>query len=226
LFFVTLRFVALLGRCWPIGKLNGQNRSSRQGILILTGNSTGNSSMRDRILEGAERCFERQGIQKTTLSHIAQEAGVSRVSVYRQFPDREALIYQTNLHILKQRWRRIADHAAHISDPVEWLLEVLLLNQRHFEQDSIEHHYWEDTIVRETMDIALSKEGLECIAIHLRNLMARSNSKVSCNMSIDELAEWLHWQTFIIFNYRGRYRKSEELWRDYLAPLVHGGIFS
>jgi AcrR family transcriptional regulator len=181
--------------------------------------------MHDRILKGAERCFERHGIVKTTLSDIAKEAGVSRVSVYRQFPDRESLLHETNLHILKQRWQGIADQIAHISDPAEWLMEALLLNVRQFEGDNIDRHYWEDTILREVMAIALSPEGRECVAIHLRHLLAGDNSKIACNMSTDDLAEWLHWQVFMVFNYRDQHRKSESRWREYFTPLVHGGIF-
>lgn len=183
-------------------------------------------SMHDRILEGAERCFERHGIVKTTLSDIAEEAGVSRVSVYRQFPDRETLVSETNLHILKQRWQGIADQIAHISDPAEWLMEALLQNVRQHDRDNTDRHYWEDTVLKEIMVTALSERGLECVAVHLRKLLAGHNSKLACNMSIDDMSEWLHWQSFVIFNYRGQRSKSENRWREYFTPLVHGGIFS
>lgn len=38
-----------------------------------------------RIVEGARRCFERYGIQKTTIEDIAKAAGVSRPTVYKFF---------------------------------------------------------------------------------------------------------------------------------------------
>ena len=41
---------------------------------------------RVRIVDGALRCIERQGIAKTTLDDIAREAGYSRATVYRVFP--------------------------------------------------------------------------------------------------------------------------------------------
>lgn len=44
------------------------------------------SSTRVRIVDGALRCLGRQGVQRTTLDQIAQEAGVSRATVYRTFP--------------------------------------------------------------------------------------------------------------------------------------------
>lgn len=38
-----------------------------------------------RIVDGARRCFERYGIQKTTIEDIAKAAGVSRPTVYKFF---------------------------------------------------------------------------------------------------------------------------------------------
>ena len=38
---------------------------------------------RELLLDATERCFERYGIAKTTIDDIADEAGVSRGTVYR-----------------------------------------------------------------------------------------------------------------------------------------------
>lgn len=38
-----------------------------------------------KIVEGARRCFERYGIEKTTIEDIARSAGVSRPTVYKFF---------------------------------------------------------------------------------------------------------------------------------------------
>ncbi|MFN8036420.1 MAG: TetR/AcrR family transcriptional regulator [Acidimicrobiia bacterium] len=45
----------------------------------------------ERMLEAAQLCFSRFGFQKTSMEDIAREAGVSRGSIYRHFPDKEAL---------------------------------------------------------------------------------------------------------------------------------------
>jgi AcrR family transcriptional regulator len=44
------------------------------------------SSQRVRIVDAALRCLARQGTAKTTVDDIAREAGVSRATVYRNFP--------------------------------------------------------------------------------------------------------------------------------------------
>ncbi|MCZ7526309.1 MAG: TetR/AcrR family transcriptional regulator [Acidimicrobiia bacterium] len=50
-----------------------------------------NGSTADRILEAARRCFSQFGFHKTAMEDIAREAGISRGSIYRHFPDKEAL---------------------------------------------------------------------------------------------------------------------------------------
>jgi len=41
-------------------------------------------------MDAAEACFDKYGIAKTTMDDIAKEAGVSRPTLYRWFPTREA----------------------------------------------------------------------------------------------------------------------------------------
>ena len=44
------------------------------------------SSTRVRIVDGALRCLARQGVAKSTVDDISREAGLSRATVYRTFP--------------------------------------------------------------------------------------------------------------------------------------------
>ena len=46
---------------------------------------------RDSILDAAEILFERQGVSRTTLQHIATAAGVTRGAIYWHFADKSAL---------------------------------------------------------------------------------------------------------------------------------------
>lgn len=45
-----------------------------------------------RILDAAERCMHRYGPRRVSMNDVAAEAGVSRGSVYRYYPEREALV--------------------------------------------------------------------------------------------------------------------------------------
>lgn len=60
-------------------------------------------SPRTAVCEAAVRCFERYGPQRTSMADIAEEAGISRKTLYRIFDDRPALIE----YILQQRMRAL-----------------------------------------------------------------------------------------------------------------------
>jgi AcrR family transcriptional regulator len=46
----------------------------------------------ERILDAAARCIRRWGIRRVSMNDVAREAGLSRGSVYRYFPERDALV--------------------------------------------------------------------------------------------------------------------------------------
>ncbi|MGK2318317.1 TetR/AcrR family transcriptional regulator [Gordonia rhizosphera] len=46
----------------------------------------------DQVLDAARRCLLRNGGRKVTLAEVAREAGVSRPTVYRRFPDMAQII--------------------------------------------------------------------------------------------------------------------------------------
>jgi TetR/AcrR family acrAB operon transcriptional repressor len=49
------------------------------------------AATRDSILDAAEKLFVQQGVSRTTLQHIASEAGVTRGAIYWHFDDKSAL---------------------------------------------------------------------------------------------------------------------------------------
>jgi AcrR family transcriptional regulator len=54
--------------------------------------STASKSVRDRLIDAAEVCLRAKGIRSTTVSEVAEVAGVSRGWLYRHFPDKVTLL--------------------------------------------------------------------------------------------------------------------------------------
>jgi AcrR family transcriptional regulator len=54
--------------------------------------STATNTVRDRLIDAAEMCMRAKGIRATTVSEVAEVAGVSRGWLYRHFPDKTALL--------------------------------------------------------------------------------------------------------------------------------------
>src|SRR5437588_3389699 len=46
----------------------------------------------ERILDAAEQCLRHLGLRRLSMGDVASQAGLSRGSVYRYFPDRPALV--------------------------------------------------------------------------------------------------------------------------------------
>ena len=61
----------------------------------MSGKSPTISAPRDtanRIIAAAYRCFEQYGIRKTTIEDIANEASLSRPTVYKHFPSKDDIV--------------------------------------------------------------------------------------------------------------------------------------
>ena len=53
---------------------------------------TATKNVRDRLIDAAEVCLRAKGIRSTTVSEVAEVAGVSRGWLYRHFPDKVSLL--------------------------------------------------------------------------------------------------------------------------------------
>ncbi|MFR9726011.1 TetR/AcrR family transcriptional regulator [Streptomyces sp. MS19] len=57
---------------------------------------------RRQILEGAARCFARDGFHATSMQDILRETGLSAGAVYRYFPGKDAMIVDLAHHVLRE----------------------------------------------------------------------------------------------------------------------------
>lgn len=70
-----------------------------------------------RILDAAGRCFARSGVGAVSISQVASEAGCSRPTVYRYFPDRHALRTAFVDREAARLSREVARSVATVTDP-------------------------------------------------------------------------------------------------------------
>ena len=82
---------------------------------------------RGRLLEATARCIARRGIPATSLAAIAAEAGVSRQTVYRYFPGRDAIVLRAVRAAAEGLRGQIGSRIAALRDPAEMLVETLVL---------------------------------------------------------------------------------------------------
>ncbi|KWX19876.1 MULTISPECIES: TetR/AcrR family transcriptional regulator [Mycolicibacterium] len=61
-------------------------------------------SVRDRLIDAAEVCLRTKGIRATTVSEVAEAAGVSRGWLYRHFPDKVTLLGAAIVRLNEAYW--------------------------------------------------------------------------------------------------------------------------
>lgn len=61
-------------------------------------------SVRDRLIDAAEVCLRAKGIRATTVSEVAEAAGVSRGWLYRHFPDKVTLLGAAIVRLNEAYW--------------------------------------------------------------------------------------------------------------------------
>ena len=83
-------------------------------------------SAREHYLSAAEACYARFGLAKTTVEDVAQAAGVSRATVYREFRNRDELL----LAVVEREAGRVAVeaelHLRRFDDVGSWIVEGML----------------------------------------------------------------------------------------------------
>jgi AcrR family transcriptional regulator len=89
---------------------------------------------RHRIVEAAVHLHGTVGPAATTIAGIAEQAGVTRLTVYRHFPDEETLFAACSAHWLSQQVQPDPDSWARIADPAERLRVGLADLYRYYRQ--------------------------------------------------------------------------------------------
>jgi AcrR family transcriptional regulator len=69
-----------------------------------TQSSTASRPVRERLMDAAEQCLRTKGIRATTVSEVAELAGVSRGWLYRHFPDKAALLGAAIVRLNNAYW--------------------------------------------------------------------------------------------------------------------------
>lgn len=84
---------------------------------------------RDRVLDAAERCLRRDGIRRTTVAAVAEEAGISRAWLYRQFPDKASLLGAALVRMDEAFWEQAHKRVAAADGLAAQVAEAVALSR-------------------------------------------------------------------------------------------------
>lgn len=104
-------------------------------VPVRPGQSIDPAATRRRILRTAERVFYRRGITTVGVSDIAEAAGASKASIYRNFGSKEGLIEATLSYRSERVHRWLAEDTAHLAVGAERVLGVFDLLLAWYHED-------------------------------------------------------------------------------------------
>lgn len=191
------------------------------------GDADENVSNAGRILEAAEVCFARFGFQKTSMEDIAREAGLSRRSVYRHFPDKSALFNEVVASRSRVYIEEIMRQTARLEGLSAQIEEVARLTIHYVREDPISAAMRladPDWLAR-----AVTTEGRQVLGMAMHAIVplieaARDRGEVRADLNVLRAAEWITRMVFslcatpsVTFDIEDS-EQSAEFIREFLLP--------
>jgi AcrR family transcriptional regulator len=102
---------------------------------VRSGEAIDPAATRKRILEISERVFYERGIAAVGVGDIAELAGASKASIYKNFGSKEGLVEATLTYRSERVHRWLSEDTAHLAPGRDRLLGVFDLLMRWYAQD-------------------------------------------------------------------------------------------
>ena len=157
--------------------------------------SAATKNVRDRLIDAAEVCLRAKGIRSTTVSEVAEAAGVSRGWLYRHFPDKVSLLGAAIVRLNNAYWSEA--HA--MLEAVEGLDRQIAAGIRHGRSA-----YDDPGALLMKLRIEEPEEFAACAGAGVQGLVpdlaefwsrylvaARDNGEIHPGTDIVEASEWL-----------------------------------
>ncbi|PAL22033.1 hypothetical protein CD928_07775 [Sphingopyxis sp. GW247-27LB] len=156
------------------------------------GTRTDEESTQERILRAAYDCFEQYGIAKTTIENIASRAKVSRPTVYKYYPSKDAILDEISVREtwkvnseVRRRLVRSDDFADFLADTL--LLVVRLANENIYIRRMVESIEFQQAVISPSS--LMQQLQRTWWANLFEQAMARG--EIATDLTIDEIIYWL-----------------------------------
>jgi AcrR family transcriptional regulator len=143
--------------------------------------------VRNRILEAAVECLSAVGFDGTTLSAVAERAGVSRPTVYRHFGSRERLVSEALLQLSGRIVERVWESVKGATSAAELVVETTLRARYEFRtQPALSPIAFPE---RATFELARASLSAESLAMTRKFLAPVLDFEPDLADDLDEIAE-------------------------------------
>ena len=176
----------------------------------------------DRILEAAGRVFVRDGIRGARMGKIAEAAGCARSTLYRYFPNKEALLHAYMVQVAKGFGEVLNDRLRGLRSLGDRLVEAVAVSVELIqERDEVAPFFSEEGLgltAQLTSNAAVMREQLTH-QIESESSSRRIQGRLRDDVSAAEAAEWVTRAIFSFSVLPVEARSADEL-RKYLRKMI------
>jgi AcrR family transcriptional regulator len=176
----------------------------------------------DRILEAAGRVFVRDGIRGARMGKIAEAAGCARATLYRYFPNKEALLHAYMVQVAKGFGEVLNDRLRGLRSLGDRLVEAVAVSVELIqEREDVAPFFSEEGLgltAQLTSNAAVMREQLTR-QIESESSSSRIQGKLRDDVSPAEAAEWVTRAIFSFSVLPVEARSADEL-RKYLRKMI------
>ena len=185
-------------------------------------------SARDRLLDAAERCLEGGGVVGTTMEDIGRTAGVSRATVYRYFPSREAVMSGVIIRAAERYLDRISPRIAAHADLGSALVDFVEYTVEAARREEIIGLLFgsDEELAGVGLAAGTSTSLFEIVTEFLRPIFTRHWSCVEPGVSVDDAAEWVVRTILSLLTVRGPRERSRDGLRAFLSRFLLPAILA
>ncbi len=182
----------------------------------------------ERLLQATFACVARYGIAKTTIEDVAREAGISRATVYRQFPGgKDQLISETIRWETARFFAELAEAIDHAPDFETTLEEAIV-----FARAALAQHAVFQKVLETEPDLLLPRMSVDdslvraMVATFLKTHLAPEAERLADGVTVDQVADHVSRLLLSFFNAEGSWDLTD---RDQVNRLVRtqllAGVF-
>ncbi len=154
------------------------------------------AELRERILNAAEDCFERDGVTRCTVDDIAKTAGISRATLYRSFAGRNELVLAVLMREVDRITGQLIARLSGYERAEDVITEGLIISVRTVRDNRKLSILFGPDAAAVTGRIAGSSDALFIRAHHFGRILlgaldSDARKRIRPELSIDEVADHL-----------------------------------
>ncbi|BDB44969.1 MULTISPECIES: TetR/AcrR family transcriptional regulator [Mycobacterium] len=175
------------------------------------------------LLDAASRCIVRRGNAQIRMAEVADEAGVSRSTLYRYFPGRDDLLLGLMLARIDAALGALVRSLRHPDDPARSLPEMILARVESVEGDPLNEALFaaESTAVSSALERG-SQPLVDLLLRHYGPLLQRwkDSGRLYADLDPSAVVQWLNTTTLFLLAPSWRHRSVADKRRFVVQFLV------